>query len=101
MTTRELSLRMGARELGRWRKYAAQRGFASERLQWQLALLSYMVASAFGSGNLKLSDFLVRFTTPETPAESVTTEQGASMLSSMSGRGVRVLGQKRKHRKKE
>lgn len=100
MTVRELSLRMGTRELGRWRKYAVQRGLATDRLQLQMAVLAYMVAAAFGGGEkMQLSDYLVDLS-PAEPAKAATEpEDGVGAISALSGRGVRVLGQKRKQRK--
>lgn len=102
MTARELSLRMGERELGRWRKYAVQRGFASQRIQLQMATLCYMVAAAFGAADgLKISDFVVELSRKAKPETVSAPEDGAAIIGSLSGRGVRVLGQKRRRRKKE
>lgn len=79
-----------------------QRGFASDRIQLQIATLCYMVAIAFGgSETAKLSDFVVDFSPrPVTEPAVASAQDGAGILGAMSGRGVRVLGQKRKHHKK-
>lgn len=99
MTVRDLSLRMGSRELGRWRRYAVQRGFTTDRLQLQMAVLAYMVAAAFGGGEkMKLSDYVVDLS-PDEPVKATEPADAAGVISAMSGRGVRVLGQKRKAKK--
>ncbi len=97
MTVRQLTLRMSERELGRWRRYAGTRGLPTERLQAQMAVLAYMVSSAFGGNAESLTDFMVGRSGPR-EQKRTTVQDGAAAFSAMSGRGVRVLGQKRKRK---
>ena len=98
MTVRELTLRMGERELARWQRYAVQRGFPSQRAQLQAALTSLIVARTMGgSSESTLSDFLIQFDAEERkPAPAPTAQDGAAMFGAMAGRRVRVLGQKKR-----
>ena len=100
MTVRELTLRMGERELARWQRYAVQRGFPSRRAQLQAALTAMIVARSLGgAADVALEDFVIGFERErDERRDDDAGENAAAAFGALSGRGVRVLGQKRKRR---
>ena len=99
MTVAELGLTMTTRELNGWRRYARQRGLPSVRLQWQMALLTFVVARVAGNSDAELSQFLVDFDAgrKQSAAPKVeTAQQGGAALAAMAGAGVVRLGQRKR-----
>lgn len=99
MTVSELRATMTTRELAGWRKYARQRGLSSVRLQWQLALLTYVVARVAGNEGAELSQFVIDFDAERKQAarqKVETAQQGGAIIGALAGAGVYRLGQRKK-----
>lgn len=99
MTVRELERRMSERELSEWAQYKRERLFPTQRMEVYLAQVTFAIAKSAGSKATSLTDFLIEFGPPPV-VKQATAKEHAEMLSGITGKGVIVLGQKRREREK-
>lgn len=96
-TVAELEQRMTEREFNLWRRYGAQRGLPSRRLELGQAQISLLIARTMGNakGNIGLRDFLF-----DPPAQEPEPDAAvvSGVMSAMTSARVRMLGQGRKNK---
>lgn len=86
MTVRELSDRIGARELDEWKAFYRISPFGDERADWRAAQLSCMFANVHrgkGSRTFKLKDFVWR---RPGPPERMDWRQMRAMFAGIAAR---------------
>lgn len=100
MTVDALRHAMTERELRRWMLYASQRRLPTRRIEFYFAQVAYLIAKTMGASTANsFTDFLIDFEPPK--LEEIPATVGAHVLGGVSGKGVRILGQRRREREAE
>lgn len=100
MPVKTLKRVMSERELRMWARYANEQRLPSRRIEFYMAQLAFLIVKTMGSSKSEaFTDFLINFA--PTKQASIEAMIGADVLAAASGKGVRVLGERRRKRAQE